>query len=70
MRIINDMRPASCSIRRRAQFALTQVAQKAKHWQPTACDGSGQSKMAIKSTLISMIQGYARLAALRSACWG
>ncbi len=50
-----------------AQFAVKQVAQKEKHWQPTACDGSKHCKSASNAMRRFFRLVYARLAsALRS----
>ncbi|MCY0966629.1 hypothetical protein [Parathalassolituus penaei] len=49
-----------------AQFAVSQVARKAIHWQPTDCEDYRNSKMAIEITQRSTIDGYAQGAVTRS----
>ena len=41
-----------------AQFAVSQVARKAIHWQPTVCECYRNSNMAIEFTQRSKIDGY------------
>jgi len=49
-----------------AQFAVSQVARKAIHWQPTDCDVNRNSNMAIELTQRSTIYGDPQGAVTRS----